>query len=137
MNNNMSLEEFRAAFIGQCKNGIGCKSLFNHFMQNFGWKIPPPSALTCPPVDCEPCFMDLSNLPALQQTCVCQCPDLDKQPNLLPNQAKSQRWLCILHCLRLSPVLKGLLEVACARAEAGGVPEVFLCRWARPPPPSQ
>ena len=73
----MSLEEFRAAFIGQCKNGIGCKSLFNHFMQNFGWKIPPPSAPTCPPMDCEPCFMDLSNLPAPQQTCDCQCPDID------------------------------------------------------------
>ena len=70
----MSLEEFRAAFIGQCKNGIGCKSLFNHFMRNYGWKTPP-SAPTCPPVNCEPCTMDLSKLP--QQSCDCQCPDID------------------------------------------------------------
>ena len=85
----MSIEELRAAFIGRCKNGIGCRSLFNHFLslKDPGCTVSPPPAPICPPcpsVNGESCSLELSRLP--QQNCECQCPDIDlsvlKPPSL-------------------------------------------------------
>ena len=76
----MSIEELRAAFIGRCKNGIGCRTLFDHFpsLKIPGCTVSPlpaPICPTSPPVNCEPCSPELSKLP--QQNCECQCLDID------------------------------------------------------------
>ena len=76
----MSIEELRAAFIGRCKNGIGCRTLFDHFpsLKIPGCTVSPLPAPICPPsppVNCEPCSTELSKLP--QQNCECQCLDID------------------------------------------------------------